>query len=54
MIKRYDAYFGSNVSMSQIARENPGGEWVKFDDIKKFFGLHSPEELEDAIERASK
>lgn len=54
MIKRYDAYFGSNVSMSSIARESIDGAWVRFDDIKQFFGLHSPEELEDAIERASK
>ena len=49
MIKRYSAYFGSIISMNSIAKENPDGDWVKFDDIKQFFGLHSPEELEAAL-----
>jgi len=52
MIKRYDAYFGSNVSIEQIAHEDPEGAWVKFEDIKQFFGLHDQQDLITACHKA--
>lgn len=49
MIKRWDAYRGCNTTIEAIAVECSDGEWVKWSDIKKLFGVYDEDDMDQRL-----